>query len=126
MISFSLSITQWDVIIDRTALTMINSYLSPHMLLMKFLTCYVTVVIRGNQLSARTCYATILKSATSKPPKEELSVVSMLNHTGLPDDPMNQILIPQAQLIEDLEMVVLHENHPDQCVKIGTTRMTTF
>ncbi|XP_021833423.1 uncharacterized protein LOC110773229 [Prunus avium] len=54
--------TAYNVIVGRTALTAIKAHLSPHMLLMKFPTCYGTGAIMGDQLSARNCYATALKS----------------------------------------------------------------
>ncbi|XP_021812767.1 uncharacterized protein LOC110755795 [Prunus avium] len=54
--------TAYNVIVGRTALTAIKAHLPPHMLLMKFPTCYDTGAIRGDQLSARNCYATALKS----------------------------------------------------------------
>ncbi|CAL9000916.1 unnamed protein product [Prunus brigantina] len=54
--------TAYNVIIGRTALTRVKAHLSPHMLLMKFPTCNGTGAVRGDQLSARTCYATALKS----------------------------------------------------------------
>ncbi|CAL2257084.1 unnamed protein product [Prunus armeniaca] len=53
--------TAYNVIFGRTALTGIKAHLSPHMLLMKFPTCNGTGAIRGDQLSARPCYATPLK-----------------------------------------------------------------
>ncbi|KAI5344001.1 hypothetical protein L3X38_011878 [Prunus dulcis] len=48
-------------------------HLSPHMLLMKFPTFYGTRVIRGYQLSARTFYATTLKSTALNNPMEALA-----------------------------------------------------
>ncbi|CAL9004171.1 unnamed protein product [Prunus brigantina] len=59
--------TAYNVIIGRTALTRVKAHLSPHMLLMKFPTCNGTGAVRGDQLSARTCYATALKSVATKP-----------------------------------------------------------
>lgn len=111
----------YNVIISRTTLTGIKGHLSPHMLLMKFLTCYGTGVIRRDQLSARTSYATTLKSAAPKPPKEALSIVRMSNGTEPLNDPRDKTPMPNAQRVEDLETVVLHENHPKRCVKIDTT-----
>ncbi|CAL9013591.1 unnamed protein product, partial [Prunus brigantina] len=86
--------TAYNVIIGRTTLTRVKAHLSPHMLLMKFPTCNGTGAIRGDQLSARTCYAIVLKSETPT---------------------------PLAQPAEELETVVLNEEHPDRCVKIGTS-----
>ncbi|CAL8157340.1 unnamed protein product [Prunus armeniaca] len=64
----------YNVIIGRTALTRVKAHLSPHMLLMKFPTRNGTGIIRGDQLSARTCYATALKSVASKPPMEAMTL----------------------------------------------------
>ncbi|CAL8168395.1 unnamed protein product [Prunus armeniaca] len=73
--------TAYNVIVGRTALTRVKAHLSPHMLLMKFPTCNGTGVIRGDQLSARTCYVTALKSVACKPPMKAMSV------QGLPNRP---------------------------------------
>ncbi|CAL8152251.1 unnamed protein product [Prunus armeniaca] len=74
--------TAYNVIIGRTALTGIKAHPSPHMLLMKFSTYNGTGVIRGDQLSARTCYATALKSVACKPPMEAMSVEGLPNGSG--------------------------------------------
>ncbi|CAL2270931.1 unnamed protein product [Prunus armeniaca] len=66
--------TAYNIIIGRTTLTGIKAHMFPHMLLMKFPTCHGIGAIRGDQLSAPTCYATTLKSAALKPPRETLSV----------------------------------------------------
>ncbi|CAL2270673.1 unnamed protein product [Prunus armeniaca] len=73
--------TAYNVIVGRTSLTRVKAHLSPHMLLMKFPTCNGTGVIRGDQLSARTCYVTALKSVACKPPMKAMSV------QGLPNRP---------------------------------------
>ncbi|KAI5312322.1 hypothetical protein L3X38_041495 [Prunus dulcis] len=41
------------------------------------------------------------------------------------DDPRDETSMPHAQSAEDLETIILHENHPDQCMKIGTTLTAT-
>ncbi|CAL8995965.1 unnamed protein product [Prunus brigantina] len=108
--------TAYNVIIGRTALTRVKAHLSPHMLLMKFPTCNGTGAIRGDQLSARTCYATALKSLVS--PRDNLQ--GLPNGSGPIDDPREETPTPLAQPAEELETVVLNEEHPDRCVKIGT------
>ncbi|CAL9000860.1 unnamed protein product, partial [Prunus brigantina] len=112
--------TAYNVIIGRTTLTRVKAHLSPHMLLMKFPTCNGTGAVRGDQLSARTCYATALKSVASKPPMEAMSVQGLPNGRGPIDDPREETPTPLAQPAEELETVVLNEEHPDRCVKIGT------
>ncbi|CAL8993970.1 unnamed protein product, partial [Prunus brigantina] len=112
--------TAYNMIIGRTALTRVKAHLSPHMLLMKFPTCNGTGAVRGDQLSARTCYATALKSVADRPPMEAMAVQGLPNGSGPIDDPREETPTPLAQPAEELETVVLNEEHPDRCVKIGT------
>ncbi|CAL2227858.1 unnamed protein product [Prunus armeniaca] len=112
--------TTYNIIIGRTALTRVKAHLSPHMLLMKFLTRNGTGVIRGDQLSARTCYATALKSVACKPPMEAMTVQGLPNGSGPIDDPREETPTPVAQPAEELETVVLNKDFPDRSVKIGT------
>ncbi|CAL9025659.1 unnamed protein product [Prunus brigantina] len=107
--------TIYNVIIGRTTLNRVKAHLSPHMLLMKFPTCNGTGAIRGGQLSARTCYATALKSVARKPPMEAMSVQGLPNGSGPIDDPREETPTPLAQPAEELETVVLNEEHPDRC-----------
>ncbi|CAL8116846.1 unnamed protein product [Prunus armeniaca] len=90
------------------------------MLLMKFPTRNGTGVIRGDQLSARTCYATALKSVASKPPMEAMTVQGLPNSSELIDDPREENPTPMAQPAEELETIILNEEFPDWWVKIGT------
>ncbi|CAL8162011.1 unnamed protein product [Prunus armeniaca] len=53
--------TAYNVIVGRMTLTRVKAHLSLHMLLMKFPTSNGSDALRGDQLSARTCYATALK-----------------------------------------------------------------
>lgn len=103
------------------ALTRIKAQLSPHMLLMKFLTWHGTCAIQGDQLSVRTCYAMALKSIALKPPRETVAVQGTPNGKGPIDDLIDEAPTPQTQPAEDLETVVLNEDQLDRCVKIGTT-----
>ncbi|CAL8112764.1 unnamed protein product [Prunus armeniaca] len=112
--------TAYNVIVGRTALTRVKAHLSPHMLLMKFPTRNGTGVIRGDQLSARTCYATALKSVASKPPMEAMTLQGLPNSSELIDDPREENPTPMAQPAEELETVILNEEFPDRWVKIGT------
>ncbi|KAI5352675.1 hypothetical protein L3X38_005566 [Prunus dulcis] len=89
----------YNIIIGRTALTGIKAHLSPHIMLMKFLTYYGTGVIRRDQLSARTCYATTLKSKALRAPMETLSGASVSNDNESPDDPKDETLMPQARIL---------------------------
>ncbi|XP_020412773.1 uncharacterized protein LOC109947254 [Prunus persica] len=112
--------TAYNVIVGRTALTMVKAHLSPHMLLMKFPTPYGTGAVRGNQLSARTCYATTLKSTTVQVPDETMSVQGIPNGTGPIDDPRDESPTPHTQPVEELETITLNDEQPDRRVKIGT------
>ncbi|CAL8174532.1 unnamed protein product [Prunus armeniaca] len=113
--------TAYNVIVGRTTLTRVKAHLSLHMLLMKFPTRNGTGIIRGDQLSPRTCYATALKSVACKPSIEAMSVQGLPNGSGPIDDPREETPTPIAQPAEELEMVILNEQYPDRCVKIGTT-----
>ncbi|KAI5342701.1 hypothetical protein L3X38_010577 [Prunus dulcis] len=113
--------TAYNVIVGRTTLTGIKAHMSPHMLLMKFPMYNGTGSIRGDQLSARTCYETALKSVAIKPPKETMSVQGVPNGKWLIDDPRDEIPTPQAQPAEKLETLILDEKQPDRCAKISTT-----
>ncbi|CAL2257309.1 unnamed protein product [Prunus armeniaca] len=112
--------TAYNVIIGQTTLTRVKAHLSPHMLLMKFPTCNGTGAVRGDQLSARTCYATALKLVACKLPMEAMSLQGLLDGRGPIDDPREEMPTPLAQPAEELETVILNEEHPDRCVKIGT------
>lgn len=103
---------EYNVIVGRTTLAGIKAHLSPHMLLMKFPTCNGTGEIRGDQLSARTCYAIALKSVAFKSPRETLSVQGVPNGKGHIDDPRDEALTPHAQPAEELETVILNEDQP--------------
>ncbi|XP_008236711.1 PREDICTED: uncharacterized protein LOC103335479 [Prunus mume] len=113
--------TAYNVIVRQTTLTIVKAYLSPHMLLMKFPTRNGTGVIRGDHLSARTCYATALKSVACKPPMEAMSVQGLPNGSGPIDDPREETPTPVTQPVLELEKVILNEEYPDRCVKISTT-----
>ncbi|XP_021817131.1 uncharacterized protein LOC110759386 [Prunus avium] len=118
--------TAYNVIVGRTALTTINAHLSPHMLRMKFPTCYGMGAIRGDQLSARNCYATALKSTAPQKQKETFTVVDLPNSNDPVDDPREETPTPVAQPAEDLETVALYEGQPDRCVWIGTLLNATL
>ncbi|XP_021833952.1 uncharacterized protein LOC110773737 [Prunus avium] len=118
--------TAYNVIVGRTALTAIKAHLSLHILLMKFPTCYGTGAIRGDQVSARNCYATALKSAAPQKQKETFTVPGLLNGNEPVDDPSEETPTPVAQPAGDLETVALDERQPDRCVRIGTMLNTTL
>lgn len=100
------------LIVDyRATFTGIKAHLSPHMLLMKFRTCHSTGAIRGDQLSAQTCYATTLKSAALKLLMETLAVTEVPNGKEPIDDPRDETSKLQAQAAEDLETIILNEEN---------------
>ncbi|KAI5312869.1 hypothetical protein L3X38_042043 [Prunus dulcis] len=86
----------YNVIIGQTTLTGIKAHLSHHMLLMKFPTCHSIGTIRGDQLSAWTCYATALNSAAFKSPRESLTIARVSNDIEPQDDPRDKNSMPQA------------------------------
>ncbi|BFG35230.1 hypothetical protein CerSpe_215040 [Prunus speciosa] len=94
------------------------------MLLLKFPTLHGTSTMRGDQLGARSCYASAVKLTTHVPRREALSVTtaSPLPRVGpeQPKDPREESVTPQAEPVEDLELVCLHDDLPDWQVRIGT------
>ncbi|TQE12644.1 hypothetical protein C1H46_001856 [Malus baccata] len=103
------------------------------MLLMKFSTPYGNSYIRGDQLSARSCYNTSVKQQHLSVPKETLSIHDQVIKTSLdkanldlhsgnsqPDDPRDDSFIQQAQPAEELK-VSISKDYPDRMVKLGTT-----
>ncbi|KAM2475573.1 hypothetical protein PS1_008154 [Malus domestica] len=65
-------LTTYNAILGRTCINDLNAMLSTHMLLMKFPTPYGNGYIRGDQLSARSCYNTSVKQQSLPVPKETL------------------------------------------------------
>ncbi|KAM1100353.1 hypothetical protein ACFX2B_006761 [Malus domestica] len=66
--------TAYNVIFGRTGINYLKAMVSTHMLLMKFQTSYGNGYIRGDQLSARSCYNTSVKQQHLLVPKETLSI----------------------------------------------------
>ncbi|KAM2724868.1 hypothetical protein EV1_027641 [Malus domestica] len=66
--------TTYNVIFGRTGINDLKAMVSTHMLLMKFPTPYGNGYIRGDQLSARSCYNTSIKQQHLLVPKETFSI----------------------------------------------------
>ncbi|KAM2724191.1 hypothetical protein EV1_027047 [Malus domestica] len=126
--------TAYNVIFGRTGINDLKAMVSTHMLLMKFPTPHGNGYIRGDQLSARSCYNTSVKQQHLSVPKETLSIHNQVVKTSLdeanldlpdsnsqPDDPRDDSFTQQAQPAEELENVSISKDHPDRMVKIGTT-----
>ncbi|KAM1656066.1 hypothetical protein ACFX2K_008255 [Malus domestica] len=126
--------TAYNVIFGRTCINDLKAMVSTHMLLMKFPTPHGNGYIRGDQLSARSCYNTSVKQQHLPGPKETLSVHDQVTKTSLdeatldlpdsnnqPDDPRDDSFTQQAQPAEELEKVPISRDHPDRMVNIGTT-----
>lgn len=58
---------------------------------------------------------------TLKSSREMLSINRAPNDTKQPNNPRDETPTTQAQPIEDLEMVILYEEHPNRSVKINAT-----
>ncbi|XP_016648918.1 PREDICTED: uncharacterized protein LOC107880897 [Prunus mume] len=97
--------TAYNVILGRPAMAQMKVFISTHMLLLKFPTPHGTGTVRGDQLGARSCYAPAPVQAG----------------TERPEDPREESVTPQAEPVEDLELVTLDENIPDRQVRIGTS-----
>ncbi|KAM1221868.1 hypothetical protein ACFX2J_009467 [Malus domestica] len=126
--------TTYNVIFGRTGINDLKAMVSTHMLLMKFPTLFGNGYIRGDQLSARSCYNTSVKQQHLPVPKETLSIHNQVvktspdeansdlhNGNSQPDDPRDDSFTQQAQPAEELENVSISKDHPDRMVKIGTT-----
>ncbi|KAM1518346.1 hypothetical protein ACFX1Z_021309 [Malus domestica] len=77
--------TAYNVIFGRTGINDLKAMVSTHMLLMKFPTPYGNGYIRGDQLSARSCYNTSVKQQHLYVPKETLSIHDQVIKTS-PDE----------------------------------------
>ncbi|KAM1403587.1 hypothetical protein ACFX2I_012178 [Malus domestica] len=75
----------YNVIFRRIGINDFKAMVSTHMLLMKFLTPYGNGYIRGDQLSARSCYNTSVKQHHLSVPKETLSIHDQVIKTS-PDE----------------------------------------
>ncbi|KAM2020220.1 hypothetical protein ACFX1T_022937 [Malus domestica] len=77
--------TAYNVILGHTCINNLKAMVSTHMLLMKFPTPYGNGYIRGDQLSARSCYNTYVKQQHMHMPKETLSIYDQVIRTS-PDE----------------------------------------
>ncbi|KAM1161506.1 hypothetical protein ACFX2B_000597 [Malus domestica] len=124
----------YNVILGRTCINDLKAMVSTHMLLMKFPTLYGNGYIKGDQLSARSCYNTSVKQQHLPVPKETFSIHDQVIKTSpdeanldlhgdlnQPDDPQDDSFTQKAQPTEELENVSISKDYPDRMVKIGTT-----
>ncbi|KAM2019356.1 hypothetical protein ACFX1T_022160 [Malus domestica] len=90
--------------------------------------------IRGDQLSARSCYNTSVKQQHLHVPKETFSIHDQVIKTSpdkanldlhggnsQPNDSRDNSFTQQAQPAEELEKVSISKDYPDRMVKIGNT-----
>ncbi|KAM1084871.1 hypothetical protein ACFX19_023520 [Malus domestica] len=125
-------LTAYNVIFGRTCINDLKAMVSPHMLLMKFPTPYGNGYIRGNQLSARSCYNTSVKQQHLHVPKETLSIHDQVIKTSpdeanldlhggnsQPDDPRDDSFTQQTQPAEELEKVSISKDYPCSDTKTG-------
>ncbi|KAM2268381.1 hypothetical protein ACFX1S_046509 [Malus domestica] len=118
--------TAYNVIFGRTCINDLKAMVSTHMLLMKFPTPYGNGYIRGDQLSARSCYNTSVKQQHLPVPKETFSIHDQVIKTSLnkanldlhggnsqPNDPRDDSFTQQAQPAEELEKVSISKDYPD-------------
>ncbi|CAL2277495.1 unnamed protein product [Prunus armeniaca] len=100
-------------------------FISTHMLLLKFPTPYGTSTVCSDQLGARSCYASIVKSTNRQHRSEALAVTQAPDlprvGTERPEDAREESVTQQVEPVEDLEMVTLHDDIPDRQVRIGTS-----
>ncbi|CAL2237942.1 unnamed protein product [Prunus armeniaca] len=119
------SFSAYNVILGRPAMAQMKVFISTHMLLLKFPTPHGTGTVRGDQLGARSCYASAVRSTNRQHRGEALVVTQapapVQAGTERPEDPRKESVTPQAEPVEDLELVTLDENIPDRQVRIGTS-----
>ncbi|KAM1411080.1 hypothetical protein ACFXTO_023995 [Malus domestica] len=119
--------TAYNVIFGRTCINDLKAMVSTHMLLMKFPTPFGNGYIRGDQLSARSCYNTSVKQQHLPVPKETLSIHNQVVKTSpdesnldlhdgnsQPDDPRDDSFTQKAQPLEELENVSISKDHPNR------------
>ncbi|KAM2311485.1 hypothetical protein ACFXTH_022016 [Malus domestica] len=75
-------LTAYNVIFGRTCINDLKAMISTHMLLMKFPTPYGNGYIRGDQLSAQSCYNTSVKQQHLPVPKETFSIHDQVTKTS--------------------------------------------
>ncbi|KAM1978432.1 hypothetical protein ACFX16_015124 [Malus domestica] len=103
----------YNVIFGRTGINDLKAMVSTNILLMKFPTPYGNGYIRGDQLSARSCYNTSVKQQHLHVPKETLSIHDQVIKTSPDkanldlhggnsqlDDPRDDSFTQQAQPAE--------------------------
>ncbi|KAM2871193.1 hypothetical protein FF1_018863 [Malus domestica] len=81
--------TVYNVIFECIGINDLKAMVSTHMLLMKFPAPYGNGYIRGDQLSARSCYNTSIKQQYLPVPKETFSIHDQVIKTS-PDDGNSQ------------------------------------
>ncbi|KAM2808647.1 hypothetical protein FF1_043863 [Malus domestica] len=126
--------TAYNVIFGRTCINDLKAMVSTYMLLMKFPTLYGNGYIRGDQLSAWSCYNTSIKQQHLHVPKETFSIHNQVIKTSpdeanldlhggnsQPDDPRDDTFTQQAQPAEELKKVSISKDYPYHMVKIDTT-----
>ncbi|CAL2256861.1 unnamed protein product [Prunus armeniaca] len=97
--------TAYNVILGPLALAQMKVFISTHMLLLKFPT---------PQLGTRSCYASAVKSTNHQHRGEALVVTNApapaQAGTERLEDPREESVTQQAELVEDLELVTLHDD----------------
>ncbi|CAL2239909.1 unnamed protein product [Prunus armeniaca] len=110
--------TVYNVILGCPTMTQMKVFISTHMLLLKFPTPYGTGMVRGDQLGTRSCYASTIKSTNRQHRGEALAVTQAPGPpragTERPEDPREESVTQQAEPVEDLELVILHDDILDR------------
>ncbi|KAM1432774.1 hypothetical protein ACFXTO_015276 [Malus domestica] len=117
----------YNVIFGRTGINDLKAMVSTNMLLMKFPTPYGNGYIRGDQLSAQSCYNTSVKQQHLHVPKETLFIHDQVIKTSPDkanldlhggnsqlDDPRDDSFTQQVQPAEELEKVSISKDYPDR------------
>ena len=100
----------YNIILGRPTLNTLRVVTSTYHLILRFPTPNGVGEIRGDQIAARECYVSSMK--TRKP--HEALQVEVLN-------PRDDAAIEIGEPVEELTLVVLDEEHPDRKVYIGSS-----
>ncbi|CAL2260621.1 unnamed protein product [Prunus armeniaca] len=117
------------MILGRPAIGNLNLSINMRVMLIKFPTFHGVVIIRGDQESARTCYASSVKLKTKL--TYEVCCVETYDttnptSTSMVVDPRGEISPVNPQSMEDLEQVAPFPEYPDRLSQIGSQLTPTI
>ena len=103
----------YNIILGRPALNTLRAVPSTYHLILRFPTPNGVGEIRGDQLAARECYVSSMKT---RKPQEALQVEILY--------PRDDSTIERGEPTEKLIPIVLDEDHPDKRIYVGSSLST--